>query len=158
MISLDDFYRVYAATFGRSPNTDQRKALEAPPTEPLFIVAGPGTGKTTCLTLRIMKLVLVDGIPPKGILATTFTRKAASELRSRILGWGFRLIEALQADSELSGKQKEDLRRVDINQVITGTVDSICEEVLRRFRSPGEQPPILVDDNVSKTLLLREGL
>ena len=95
---------------------------------------------------------------PKGILATTFTRKAASELRSRILGWGFRLIEALQADTQLSGKQKESLKRVDINQVITGTVDSICEEVLRRFRSPGEQPPILVDDNVSKTLLLREGL
>ena len=52
---------------------------------PLFIVAGPGTGKTACLTLRILKLILVDGVSPRGILATTFTKKAAAELRSRIL-------------------------------------------------------------------------
>src|SRR5689334_14657805 len=135
MISLDNFYRVYAAAFGRSPNPEQKLALEAPPTEPLFIVAGPGTGKTTCLTLRILKLVLVDAIPPKGILATTFTRKAATELRSRILGWGFRLIEALQSDSQIDQKEKEWLKKVDVNQVITGTIDSICEEILRRFRS-----------------------
>jgi DNA helicase II / ATP-dependent DNA helicase PcrA len=158
MISLNDFYRVYLRAFDRSPNSEQKSALEAAPAEPLFIVAGPGTGKTTCLTLRIMKLVLVDDVPPKGILATTFTRKAASELRSRILGSGFRLIEALQGDSQLSQEQRERLKQVDMNQVMTGTVDSICEELLRRFRSPGEQPPILIDDNVSKTLLLREGI
>src|SRR5262249_13855856 len=130
----------------------------APPDEPLFIVAGPGTGKTTCLTLRILKLVLVDQVPPKAVLATTFTRKAAAELRSRILGWGFRLIESLQIDNQIAEKAKIWLDKVDINQVMTGTIDSICEEILRRFRAPGEQPPILVDDNVSKTLLLREGL
>ena len=158
MISLADFYRVYNDAFGRSPNPEQKVALEAPPGEPLFIVAGPGTGKTTCLTLRILKLVLVDGIPANAILATTFTRKAATELRSRILGWGFQLIEALQNDSQVNQSQKDWLTTVDVNQVITGTIDSICEDILRRFRSPGEQPPILADDNVSKTLLLREGL
>jgi len=65
MISLDDFYRVYAATFGRSPNTDQRKALEAPPTEPLFIVAGPGTGKTT-VALRIASILHRLGFVRRG--------------------------------------------------------------------------------------------
>lgn len=158
MISLEDFYRVYTAAFERSPNPEQKAALEAPPLEPLFIVAGPGTGKTTCLTLRILKLVLVDGIPPNGILATTFTVKAATELRSRILGWGFRLIEALQSDAQIKQQQKDWLAKVDVNQVTTGTIDSICDEILRRFRSPAEQPPVLVDDYVSKTLLLREGL
>jgi DNA helicase-2/ATP-dependent DNA helicase PcrA len=77
------------------PNPEQRAVIEAGPAEPLFIVAGPGTGKTATLTLRILKLILVDGLPPRGILATTFTKKAAAELRSRILSWGFRLFEEL---------------------------------------------------------------
>ena len=47
---------------------------------------------------------------------------------------------------------------VDINQVRTGTVDSLCEQLLREFRAPGTQPPVLVDEFVSKTLMLREGL
>src|SRR5262249_31572847 len=40
----------------------------------------------------------------------------------------------------------------------TGTTDSICEELLRDFRDPGTDPPILVDQFVSDTLLLRQGL
>ena len=121
-------------------------------------MAGPGTGKTTCLTLRILKLVLVDGVPPKSILATTFTKKAAAELRSRILGWGFRILEALQRDETVPAETKLALSRIDINQVMTGTVDSLCEQLLRDYRDPGTQPPILADDFVAKTLLLREGL
>jgi DNA helicase II / ATP-dependent DNA helicase PcrA len=50
------------------------------------------------------------------------------------------------------------LERVDINQVRTGTIDSICEELLRDFRDPGTDPPILADQFVSDTLLLRQGL
>ena len=42
--------------------------------------------------------------------------------------------------------------------MVTGTIDSICERLLREFRDPGTQPPILADEYVSKTLLLREGL
>ncbi len=88
------------------PDTQQQRAVDAPPSVGLFIVAGPGTGKTASLTLRILKLVLVDGVPPRGILATTFTKKAAEELRSRVLGWGFRIIDALKNDPSLSPKQK----------------------------------------------------
>jgi len=124
----------------------------------VFIVAGPGTGKTASLTLRILKLVLADGIQPRGILATTFTKKAAEELRSRVLGWGFQIIDALKKDPTLSLQQKAFIDSLDINQVRTGTVDSLCEQLLREFRAPGTQPPVLVDEFVSKTLMLREGL
>ncbi len=157
MVSLEDFYIAYES-FRPSPNEEQRRALEKGPKEPLFIVAGPGTGKTACLTLRILKLILVDGVPPRGILATTFTKKAAEELRSRILSWGFLLIEHLSAEGRLRGEDRKSLLKLDINQVITGTIDSICERMLRDFRDPGTQPPILADDYVAKTLLLREGL
>jgi DNA helicase-2/ATP-dependent DNA helicase PcrA len=54
----------------------------------VMVLAGPGTGKTTALALRVLKLIFVDRQDPGGILATTFTKKAAAELRSRILGWG----------------------------------------------------------------------
>lgn len=157
MITLEDFYRNYKK-FRDLPNPEQQQALEALPDQPLFVVAGPGTGKTTCLTLRILKLILVDGLPPQSILATTFTKKAAEELRSRILGVGFSLLEELDRDPELTDATKVKLQKLDINQILTGTLDSLCEQILRDYREPGTQPPILIDEFVSKTLMLQEGL
>src|SRR5215203_1006093 len=126
MLTIETFFNAYKS-FRPPPNNEQREAIEQAPGEAVFIVAGPGTGKTTCLALRILKLILVDDIPPRGVLATTFTVKAAAELRSRILSWGFQLIEALLADGKLSASVHERLAKLDINQVITGTIDSICE-------------------------------
>src|SRR5262245_51258252 len=157
MISLDEFYRAYQ-TVRPAPDDEQRVVIQKPATEAVFIVAGPGTGKTTCLTLRILKLILVDGVLPRSILATTFTVKAAAELRSRILGWGFRLFGVLQDDGAIDAEVRERVGRLDINQVRTGTIDSICEQLLREYRDPGTQAPVLADDFVAKTLLLREGL
>lgn len=48
------------------------------------LLAGPGTGKTRCLTHRVLYLVLERNISADGILALTFTRASAHELRSRI--------------------------------------------------------------------------
>lgn len=157
-ISIDEFHTAYLAFRAHGANAEQRQAIDAGLGAPLFIVAGPGTGKTTVLALRILKLIIVDGVPPNGILATTFTVKAAAELRSRILSWGFQLIEELLKDSGLPQATKDRLHGVDINQVLTGTIDSVCERLLRDFRDPGTQPPVLADDFVTKTLLLREGL
>jgi len=55
------------------------RAVLASKGQSLFLVAGPGTGKTTALALRVLKLLLVDDIQPSKIFATTFTRKAAVE-------------------------------------------------------------------------------
>lgn len=158
MINLETFYSACKRATNRDPNDDQKKALKEPPEQALFIVAGPGTGKTACLTLRILKLIFVDDLPPQSILATTFTRKAAAELRSRLLSWGFGLMEELEKDPRVSSKVRERLRRVDINQVLTGTIDSICEQILRDYREPGTVPPVLADEFVAKTLILRDGL
>ena len=157
MLAISDLLRAIC-TFRPAPDAQQQQAVNAPASAGLFIVAGPGTGKTASLTLRILKLVLVDAVQPRGILVTTFTKKAAEELRSRVLGWGFRIIDALKNDPSLSPQQQAFVGAVDINQVRTGTVDSLCEQLLREFRAPGTQPPVLVDEFVSKTLMLREGL
>lgn len=87
---------------GRKPNPSQKIAVEAAKDEALFVVAGPGTGKTACLTMRMLKLVFVDQVEPSGILAATFTKKAAEELRSRVLGWGYGVQEWLLKHGKLS--------------------------------------------------------
>jgi len=143
---------------GNKPNKEQDEAVQAGAADPLFIVAGPGTGKTATLTMRMLKLVFVDQIPPSGIMATTFTKKAAAELRSRLLKWGYGVQDWLLAHGDLKPKDTSWVEQVDINQVKTGTLDSFCEELLRDFRAPGTTPPILADEFVSKTIMLNYGL
>jgi DNA helicase II / ATP-dependent DNA helicase PcrA len=51
---------------------------------PLVIVAGPGTGKTRTLTVRIAHLIVAHGVAPEAVLAITFTNKAANEMAERL--------------------------------------------------------------------------
>lgn len=50
----------------------------------LVLVASAGTGKTHTLTSLLLRTLLVDGVPPARVVATTFSRKAAGELRERL--------------------------------------------------------------------------
>ncbi|HJP04182.1 MAG: DNA helicase II [Chromatiales bacterium] len=90
-------------------NDAQRDAVTAPQ-EPVLVVAGAGSGKTRVLVHRIAWLVEVEGVSPHGIMAVTFTNKAAAEMRGRV----------------------EQLLNMPISNLWIGTFHGLAHRLLRR--------------------------
>ncbi|MCR4414635.1 MAG: DEAD/DEAH box helicase [Thermoguttaceae bacterium] len=161
MYTYGQFVQVVRASLPRFAkhwlNPEQDQAVAAPPHPPTFIVAGPGAGKTTVLVLRTLKLILVDRIPPAGIVATTFTRKAAAELRSRVLSWGYCILSYL-IHSETDPARLQWVRSLDMNLIRTGTLDSLSEQFLADCRQPGEIVPATIEGFLAKSLMRRHAL
>ena len=99
---------------------------------PVMIIAGPGSGKTTCLVARTVYM-LNNGINPENILLFTFTRKAANEIKVRLYG--------------LIGKEA--------NKISIGTYHSICNSILKKYyRYVGlDNNFVIYDDEDSKKLV-----
>ena len=158
MISYEKFEDITSKVLKRdiSSNKQQKKAILSEPNKSLFIVAGPGSGKTTVMVLKILKYIFVDDIDPSKILATTFTKKAADELYSRILGWGDEIkrhLEDKYCDDSFEFIAK--IESIDFNQIIIGTTDSIAEELLRDNRKPGENQSIVIEEFVANTAMIK---
>ena len=89
-------------------NDEQHRAVALPP-EHALILAGAGSGKTRVLTTRIAWLLQTGQVSPSGILAVTFTNKAAKEMKLR-----------LQA-----------MLPVNVNAMWIGTFHGLCNRFLR---------------------------
>ncbi len=161
MISYEEFEDIVVNILKRdiSSNEDQKRAILSDCNESLFIVAGPGSGKTTVMVLKILKYIFVDGISPSEILATTFTKKAAEELYSRILGWGDEIKNHLTSsldESDFNDIAKiVEIEKIDFNQIYIGTTDSLSEELLRDFKKPGETQPVLIEEFVCTSAMMK---
>lgn len=178
MISYEEFKEIVVKTLKRdiSSNQDQNSAISSRADQSLFIVAGPGSGKTTVMVLKILKFIFVDDISPNEILATTFTKKAAKELMSRILSWGNEIKKEIVSsymeksfndefsedspfsDSSYVLKFTKKVQKLDLNQIVTGTIDSVAEEMLRIHRDAGTNQPVLIEEAAAHTAMINAGL
>ena len=157
MISYEEFEDIVVKILNRdiSSNNDQRSAILSPSNKSLFIVAGPGSGKTTVMVLKILKYLFVDDIEPNSILATTYTRKAAEELYSRVLGWGDEIKNHLIDTIDDDFSKLLQIDRIDFNQIKIGTTDSIAEELLRDYKKPGENQAIVIEEFVANSAMIK---
>ena len=160
-LTIDEYLDLVERVLGpmRRPNVGQLACLGHDPAVPLLIVAGPGSGKTTVLVLRALRHVLVDRIPPERIMITTFTRKAAKEIRTRLIEWGTPLFAAALEEAEAGGDpaRRLFLAGVDVNRFVTGTLDGLCEEALSGARQPDERPLVVVEAFAANQMLARRG-
>ena len=90
------------------PDERQREAIEHVH-GPLLVIAGAGTGKTTVLTRRIANLVREAHARPDEILAVTYTKNAAQEMRQRV---------------------QEELRGTNLSGLRIATFHEYCNELL----------------------------
>ena len=105
------------------PNENQARAIQF--TEgPLLLTAGPGSGKTRVLLWRTLYLITVCEVDPREIFLSTFTEKAALQLRQG-------LQELLYIATSFTGKS------YDISEMYVGTLHSLCQRILKdeRFSS-----------------------
>ena len=156
MISNEEFEEIVVNVLERdiSSNEDQKNAIFSQPNQSLFLVAGPGSGKTTVMVLKILKFIFVDDINPNEILATTFTKKAAEELYSRILGWGDEIKNHI-IDKSDDFEIFERIARIDFNQIQVGTTDKLAEEIMRQHKEPGTNHPIIIENFVSNSAMIK---
>lgn len=86
-----------------------------------IVAAGAGSGKTTVLSFRFLRMV-AQGISPERILTITFTKKATAEMKGRI----FELLKKGHGAGLVSNAAMAGFSNVSIS-----TVDSFCAEVVR---------------------------
>lgn len=149
------------ARASREATLVQRRAAD--PARSVSLRASAGSGKTKVLVDRIVRLLLVKA-PLKSVVALTFTRKAAVEIKERLrerLGELARLDEAgLERElGELLGRPPErtELARAaviyeevleDASGLLVGTIHTFCQTLLKRFADEaGVDPAFAILEN-----------
>ena len=99
------------------PNPNQYEAIQSV-NGPLFLVAGPGSGKTRVLLWRTVNLLVFHGVHPGEVFLSTFTQKAAHQLKDGLLSLLGLVTNQTGVPYDLSG-------------MYVGTVHSLCQRLLR---------------------------
>ncbi len=133
------------------------------PRNNVVLEASAGTGKTSVLVTRYVNL-LKAGVEPGNILAITFTRKAAAEMRERIVGE----LRQQAARSAVDTARWAELRD-RVGEIAISTIDAFCLSLLREFPieadlDPGfdmadeTEVPRLVDEALDRSMRIFAGL
>lgn len=139
----------------KSTLTEQQKVAVVNVQKNVLVAAGAGSGKTHVLVERYVELLRTyPEVSVDMIVAVTFTRKAAGEMRNRL-----KLKFKELADSEPENSDRWQKCLADIDTAKIGTIHSLCESILKAF--PAEaliDPQFEVVDEVSQTELIDESV
>src|SRR5579885_849917 len=134
--------------------TEQQRQAVMSVDENVLVSAGAGSGKTHVLVERYIQILRSDpSLTIDGIIAVTFTRKAAGEMRTRLKT---RFKQLAEQES-----QPERWRKclADIDAARIGTIHSLCESILKAFPAEaGVDPQFEVIDEVTQAELLQESV
>ncbi len=119
--------RVHPIVRQTSPSREQLPAVLARGGD-VVVTAGAGTGKTRTLVARYLAL-LAEGLPLRAIVAITFTRKAAREMRNRVRDEMRRYLEQPALDE--GERQRWQRLYTELDAARIGTIHSLCAEILR---------------------------
>jgi ATP-dependent helicase/nuclease subunit A len=123
------------------------------PRHNVVLEASAGTGKTTVLVQRYVNLLSV-GVDPANILAITFTRKAAAEMRERIIA----ALRRAAAESE-AGRTRWLALRDRVGDIAISTIDAFCYALLREFPlEAGLAPGFTVADETESARLAEDAI
>jgi ATP-dependent helicase/nuclease subunit A len=111
-----------------SPSPEQGPAVVARDRD-VVVTAGAGTGKTRTLVARYLSLLAEGGVPLRAIVAITFTRKAAREMRNRVRDEIRRYLATPNLDPAEYSHWQDLYRQLDAARI--GTIHSLCTEILR---------------------------
>jgi len=120
---------------------------------PLLVLAGAGSGKTRVITRRIAYLIGSCGVPPRNILAVTFTNKAADEMKRRVAD----LLGQAGIGPATSTGSVRSLRSLE--GVWVGTFHSTCVRILRKHGGAlGLRSSFVIYDEGDQISLMRDCL
>ncbi len=131
----------------------EARRLAVDPTRNVALEASAGTGKTRVLVDRYVGLLLA-GIRPRNILALTFTRKAAAEMRQRILDE----LARRHREGALSEELWREIRDA-AGEIAISTIDAFCLALVREFPLEADvDPGFELGDETETPRLVEEAL
>ena len=123
------------------------------PANHVVLEASAGTGKTRVLVDRYVRLIDA-GVDPRNILAVTFTRKAAAEMRDRVLAT---LRRRASEDARMGERWR--VLRERIGDIQISTIDAFCFGLLREFPlEAGVNPAFEIADETEMARFAREAM
>ncbi len=136
------------------PDEHVRQRIRADLGTTFLVEAAAGTGKTTCMVDRMLALVRTGTAAPEGIVAVTFTKKAASELRRRFREKLQRL--AVETTDPIE-RDRFTAARDRVDSMVIGTIHSFAGRLLReRPLEAGIDPGFRELDETADRLLRRQ--